>query len=131
MVKLFYITGLVISSLFCVSQNDDTLFVNYFSQAGFAVYDDGKATGVEMGILDEYIAWLKTSKNLYVNVKYVKFSNFGGSLKNPTTVDFTPRSRTHKGSNTMSFKTFKMCKIKATNQEDKQKSNLHVINRTQ
>ncbi len=77
MVKLFYITCLVISSLFCVSQNEDTLFVNYFSQAGFAVYDDGKATGVEMGILDEYIAWLKTSKNLDVNVKYVKFSNFG------------------------------------------------------
>jgi ABC-type amino acid transport substrate-binding protein len=76
MVKFFCIVSFVISSLFCVSQNADTLFVNYFSQAGFAVYDDGKATGVEMEILNEYVAWLKTSKNIDLSVKYVKFANF-------------------------------------------------------
>jgi hypothetical protein len=82
MVKFFYTLIFFIGSLFCVSQNSDTLVVNYFSQASFAVYDDGQATGVEMEILKEYVAWLKTSKNIDLYVKYVKFANFGAFYSN-------------------------------------------------
>lgn len=58
------------------SQNNDTLYVHYFSQAPFALYDKVEPKGLEIDIIKEYVQWLKTTKKIDQPVKYVVFSDF-------------------------------------------------------
>lgn len=60
----------------CLAQSSDTLFVNYYSQAPFALNDNGDSKGVEIDIINEYVAWLKSSKKMEPAVKYNKFTDF-------------------------------------------------------
>ncbi len=52
------------------------MFVNYYSQAPFALNDNGDAKGMEIEIINEYLAWLKTSKKMEPPVKFVKFTDW-------------------------------------------------------
>lgn len=62
--------------LFSSSQNPDTLYVNYFSQAAFANDENGDVKGLEMDIIREYVIWLKTKKQVTTPIKPVKFTDW-------------------------------------------------------
>jgi ABC-type amino acid transport substrate-binding protein len=74
--KLFLITTLFCFSSFCRAQNSDTLYVNYYSQAPFALNDNGDSKGVEIEIISEYVAWLKAVKKMEPPVKFAKFTDW-------------------------------------------------------
>ena len=73
---LLFITVLFCFSLAGFSQNTDTLFVNYYSQAAFAFQENGEVKGLEIDLINEYVLWLKSKKQIPVLVKYVKFTDF-------------------------------------------------------
>lgn len=54
----------------------DTLYVNYYSQVAFAQEVNGEVKGLEIDIINNYITWLKSRKQMDVTVKYVKFNDF-------------------------------------------------------
>ena len=74
--RLFFILILCGCTRFCFSQNADTLFVNYFSQAPFALSDNGDNKGIELDIINEYVLWLKKTKKMDQPVKFNKYSDF-------------------------------------------------------
>lgn len=74
--KLVLIAILSSFSQLCLAQSRDTLFVNYYSQAPFALNDNGDSKGVEIDIINEYVSWLKTTKKIEPPVKFVKFNDF-------------------------------------------------------
>jgi ABC-type amino acid transport substrate-binding protein len=58
------------------AQNIDTIKVNYYSQAPFAFSEAGLVKGIEIDILNEYIAWLKSKKKLNFVLKQTGFVDF-------------------------------------------------------
>ncbi|MES2680797.1 MAG: ABC transporter substrate-binding protein [Bacteroidota bacterium] len=75
MKKYNLIAAFICLTAFCNSQTD-TLFVNYYSQAPFAVNDSGTIKGVEIDIINEYSLWLKIKKNITLPVKYNMYTDF-------------------------------------------------------
>ena len=76
MKKLFLIAALFCINCFSRAQNSDTLYVNYYSQAPFALNDNGDSKGMEIDIINEYVAWLRAEKNMEPTVKFVKFTDW-------------------------------------------------------
>jgi len=62
--------------LIAFSQKKDTLLVNYFSQNPFSYTENDKMKGIEVEILNEYVFWLKSKKDLDLTLKFVGYSNF-------------------------------------------------------
>jgi ABC-type amino acid transport substrate-binding protein len=50
--------------------------VNYYVDAPFATNKDGNLAGIEIDIMKEYLAWLKTTKKMEPPVRYSPFTNF-------------------------------------------------------
>jgi ABC-type amino acid transport substrate-binding protein len=62
----------------------DSLRIHYYENYPFAYKEGGKLKGIEIDIVEEYVAWLKQKKNISVGVSYVpfeEFSSFYGSVK--------------------------------------------------
>ncbi len=76
MKKLTLILAFSSLAFVCHSQKSDTLYINYYSQAPFAVNDNGEVKGVEIDILNEYSLWLKTKKQMTLPVKYGMYKDF-------------------------------------------------------
>lgn len=73
LLSILLFASTVISSF---AQNSDTLYINYFSQVAFAQDNKGEVEGLEVDIINEYLTWLRTKKQMTVPVKYVKFTDF-------------------------------------------------------
>ncbi len=58
------------------SQAVDTLYINYNVQAPFSQVTDGKPSGIEIDLINEYILWLKTTKKMDIVVKYNQFTDY-------------------------------------------------------
>ena len=56
--------------------NNDTLYVNYFENNPFTFRENSKLQGIEIEIINEYLLWLKSKKNLDMPVKYTAFTEF-------------------------------------------------------
>lgn len=84
MKKIFLIFFTVLNPFLYLCQTD-TLTVNYLVKAPFA---SGSSTvnpvGIEIDIINDYVLWLKTTKQINVVVKYVplpEFATFYNSIK--------------------------------------------------
>jgi len=60
----------------CFSQKTDSLIINYYAHAPFADNKNGEITGVEIDIVNEYVAWLKSKKSINTLARYSKFTDF-------------------------------------------------------
>lgn len=69
MSRFYYILAFVIFSGLGLAQ--DSISVNFLVDAPFAKNENNVATGMEIDILNEYISWLKTKKNVSLGVKYI------------------------------------------------------------
>lgn len=58
--------SLIIALLFCFSglrsQGTDSLIVNYYENFPYAYSEAGKLKGIEIDIIEEYVAWIKQKK---------------------------------------------------------------------
>lgn len=54
----------------------DTITVNYLVDPPFTTNDNNKPGGIEIDIINDYIFWLKTKKNMNVAVKYTAFTDY-------------------------------------------------------
>lgn len=59
---------------------EDSLIVNYFENAPFAFREGEHMKGIEMDILQEYVLWLKTRKNMDLKLRYRSFTDFESFL---------------------------------------------------
>ncbi len=66
----------VLTSVACFSQAGDTLYINYVNDPPFATIENNKQAGIEIDIINEYVAWLKTTKKMNVALKYNSFTAF-------------------------------------------------------
>jgi ABC-type amino acid transport substrate-binding protein len=85
MKKLSFITILFLAFTNIKSQGVDSLVINYYEDFPYAYTVNGKLTGIEIDIVDEYVNWLKQKKNLNVVVsykRYTEFSAFYSGVKN-------------------------------------------------
>jgi len=57
------------------SQKADTLVVNYFENYPYSYTEAGKAKGIEIDIISEYLVWLK-KKNINTTVSYKAYKDF-------------------------------------------------------
>ena len=74
--KISLIIILALSTFFCFSQNTDTLYINYFPHSPFSFNEASGPKGLEIEIINEYVAWLKSKKKMNIPVKYNSFSDF-------------------------------------------------------
>ncbi len=58
-----------------ISQTD-TLTVDYLSRSPLAFDDKGTMKGIEVEIMNEYVAWLSKKKNMALHIKYNAFTDF-------------------------------------------------------
>src|SRR6218665_3332035 len=61
-----------------LSAQVDSLRIHYYENYPFAYKEGGKLKGIEIDIMEEYVAWLKQKKNISVHVSYVPFEEFSG-----------------------------------------------------
>ena len=66
----------ILLSLSGFSQNADSLILNYLENSPFCYSDGKKPKGIEAEIIEEYVNWLKTKKNITVVVTYNPFKEF-------------------------------------------------------
>lgn len=73
--------------VFCATgfraQKADTLLVNYYENFPYSFTEDGKARGIEIDIMNEYVGWLR-KKNInpvVIYKQYREFSEFYNSVK--------------------------------------------------
>ncbi len=59
------------------SQAVDSLIINYYENFPYAYTEGGKLKGIEVDIMEEYVAWLKQKKNVSVVVVYNAYKEFG------------------------------------------------------
>lgn len=72
-----YLTLLsLLFSLLIHSQTVDSLAVYYYESKPFAFKEGEKFGGIEFDILQDYLNWLKTSKNIDVKLSYKSYANF-------------------------------------------------------
>lgn len=65
----FFGTGLM-------AQNPDSLNIYFLENSPFSYADGKKAKGIEADILEEYVNWLKTKKNISPTITYKSFKEF-------------------------------------------------------
>lgn len=70
------IFSFLVSTILSFSQSVDTLKINYFIDAPFACTENNKPFGIEIEIINEYVLWLKTKKNMNVVMQYNSFSEY-------------------------------------------------------
>jgi ABC-type amino acid transport substrate-binding protein len=58
------------------AQAPDTLVLNYHVHSPFASTENGRAQGIEVDIMNEYILFLKAKKKLNITFRYREFSDF-------------------------------------------------------
>jgi ABC-type amino acid transport substrate-binding protein len=58
------------------AQAPDTLVLNYLNHSPFAFTENGRAQGIEVEIMNEYILWLKAKKKINITFRYNEFTNF-------------------------------------------------------
>lgn len=66
----------VIFSASGFAQNADTLTIDYLNRSALSYNDNGQMKGIEVDIINEYIGWLKSKKNIDLAVKYNAFTDF-------------------------------------------------------
>lgn len=59
------------------AQNADTLIINYYENYPYAYSENGKLKGIEIDIIEEYAAWVKSKKNTAITVVYKPYKEFG------------------------------------------------------
>ena len=64
--KKLLLSTLVLITTVLSAQKLDTLNLFYLSNSPFAYEENGQVTGIEVDIIKEYAAWLKTKKNTNV-----------------------------------------------------------------
>jgi ABC-type amino acid transport substrate-binding protein len=67
---------LMVSFMAARSQNADSLTVNYYENYPYAYTESGKLQGIEVDIIEEYVAWMKQKKNVTVVVSYKAYKEF-------------------------------------------------------
>lgn len=66
----------ILSAINADAQTNDTLYVNYYDQAPFCYSEAGQIKGLEIEIINQYAAWLKTKKNISLTIKHTGFTDF-------------------------------------------------------
>lgn len=81
-IKNVLIVFLFFTNILC-AQITDTLYVSYMPHAPFSFNDGGTVKGLEIDIINEYVAWVKTNKkqNFVVVYKEVKEFDPVGEIK--------------------------------------------------
>lgn len=74
--KPLFIIAFFLTQFLGIASKDDTLYLNYFQNVPFTFNEGKDLKGIEIDILNEYAAWLKTKKNLNFKVKFIKFTDF-------------------------------------------------------
>lgn len=75
--RILFFIFLLNSFFYKVScQNADSLTIFYYESKPFAFKNGENYTGIEFDIFNEYIAWLKGSKNINLVINYKNYSNF-------------------------------------------------------
>ena len=62
----------------------DSLIIHYYENFPYAYIESGKLKGIEVDIIEEYVTWLKSKKNISLIVTYkpyTEFSSFYNSVK--------------------------------------------------
>lgn len=57
-------------------QKVDTLQICYYKQNPYSYNDNGTMRGIEIEIIQEYVKWLETAKNIKQPVKYNEYTSF-------------------------------------------------------
>lgn len=65
----------------------DSLFVHYFENSPFSYSEGSSLKGIEIDILNEYVAWLKLKKNRSLQVAYKGYTDFEVFLTNVKIAD--------------------------------------------
>ncbi len=67
--------------------NKDSLFVHYFENPPFSYSDGTNLKGIEIDIINEYVAWLKAKKNMNLSIGYKGYTDFEVFLNKVKTSD--------------------------------------------
>lgn len=62
------------------AKTKDSLFIHYFENKPFSYSEGTTLKGIEIEIVNEYIAWLKTTKKMEVEIEYKGFYDFDSFL---------------------------------------------------
>lgn len=84
MKKTGFIILFLISFLMGKTQSSDSLTVHYYENFPFAYMESGKLKGIEVDIIEQYVSWMKSKKNITLIVTYkpyTEFSTFYNSVK--------------------------------------------------
>jgi len=58
------------------AQNSDTLVIHYYENFPYAFVEEGKLKGIEIDIMEEYVNWLKSKKNVSTAIVFKPFKEF-------------------------------------------------------
>jgi ABC-type amino acid transport substrate-binding protein len=84
MKKTGFILILIISFLIGKTQTSDSLTVHYYENFPFAYMESGNLKGIEIDIIEQYVSWMKSKKNISLVITYkpyTEFSTFYNSVK--------------------------------------------------
>lgn len=56
----------------------DSLRIHYYENYPFAYKEGGSLKGIEIDIMEEFVAWMKKKKNIALNVSYSAYEEFSG-----------------------------------------------------
>ncbi len=74
--KKLILSLLIAISTLANAQKLDTLNLYYLNNSPFAYEEKGQVVGIEADIIREYAAWLKTKKNITVQLNFKGFTSF-------------------------------------------------------
>lgn len=77
MKKILFLVSVIFIAHIAVSQNnDDTLYIHYYTRSPFSYSEANEVKGIEPDIMREYTAWLRNKKKIFLRVKYLEYANF-------------------------------------------------------
>ena len=82
MKSLAFIFSLLLTQFSFAITKSDTLYVNFFQNLPFTYNESGIMKGIEIDIINEYVLWLKSKKQVNVVVKYNAFTDFDSFCQN-------------------------------------------------